>query len=260
MPKSLSIIMPSYQDPRIAEAIASVRRFDDVDAVRILVIDGGSKPEILDLITPLLTAGDVLISERDRGIFDALNKGLDLADSEFIGWLGSDDLFSGRLLASEVLEALRCFDLLVAGLVLFNEDRVKRLTHAWPSRFRLARFGLHNPHFATFGRAALLKSERFDLSFRGADIAYFLAVFAKKPRVLTTGEVAVLQGEGGYSTTSYRKSIDVNMELLPVYARYTNALVAPFALMIKLGYKFWSSIYYRIFRVAKDEFEVSSVK
>ena len=40
--KQLSIIIPSFRDDRIVDTIASVRLFDDLDTVRVVIIDGGS--------------------------------------------------------------------------------------------------------------------------------------------------------------------------------------------------------------------------
>ena len=101
--KRLSIILPIYNDARIADAIRSVRRFDNIGTVRLVVIDGGSKKEVKDMISTLLAPGDVFISEPDDGIFDALNKGLGCCGTEFIGWLGSDDVFTGKVLAGDVV-------------------------------------------------------------------------------------------------------------------------------------------------------------
>ena len=109
------------------------------------------------------------------------------------------------------------------------------MTHALPSRFGLAKFGLHNPHFSTFGRAEILKSDRFELGIRGADIAYFIRIFAKMRKVMTTGAIATLMGEGGFSTNSYCNILRGNLQLLSVYLRHTNVLIVPFVLLIKLG-------------------------
>lgn len=140
--RRLSIIIPSYNDPRIVEAMRSVRRFDDTGCVRLIVIDGASKQAVKDLITPLLGPDDLFMSEPDRGIFDALNKGLDHCTTEFIGWLGSDDIFTGKVPASRVIAALENHDLFVAGTAVFRGDRIRRVTHALPSRLGLVRFGL----------------------------------------------------------------------------------------------------------------------
>ena len=72
----LDIIILSFNDPRIFKAIESVRLFDDIDAVRIIVIDGGSDIDLVESIQSLLADHDILIVEEDDGIFDALNKGL----------------------------------------------------------------------------------------------------------------------------------------------------------------------------------------
>ena len=253
--KRLGIIIPSFNDNRIADAIESIRRFDDISCVKLFVIDGGSSTEVCNIIRPLMREGDVFIHEHDRGIFDALNKGLDLSDTEFIGWLGSDDLLTGQVLASDVVHALETHDLFVASLAMFNDQRVVRLTHSLPSRFALARFGLHNPHYSTFGRALLLQSERFEMGLLASDISYFLKIFARKPQVATTGKVATLQGQGGFSNKTIGRSVHVNMQLLPTYSRHANILVAPLALAIKLGYKTWSIGYYKIFKTARASLE-----
>lgn len=244
--KQLSIIVPSYNDARIQRAITSIRQFDDMDAVRVLVIDGGSCEVVLDVIRGELTPEDMLISEPDNGIFDALNKGLDNCDTEYIGWLGSDDLFTGCVRASDVLQSLRQADLLIYDLWYFWGKRITRAIHGFPSRIGLARIGLHNPHFATFGSAGLLRSERFDLTLRGSDIDYFLKLFARKPRVVAVGKVAVLSEEGGFSNKSALEILRTNLELCRVYARHSGWLLAPLAVLIKLGYKSLSKGYCKV--------------
>ncbi len=90
----LSIIIPSFQDARILNTIRSVQRFDDLGCVEIIVVDGGSDGALLARCKALLTDKDTLISEPDKGIFDAFNKGLRVVAGDCIGWLGSDDIFS----------------------------------------------------------------------------------------------------------------------------------------------------------------------
>jgi len=243
----LSIILPSFNDARIAETIASVRRFDDLSTVRLVVIDGGSKAQVVKIIKGGLKPGDHFVSEPDRGIFDALNKGLQACDSEFIGWLGADDLFTSQLLASDVIRALESNDLFVAATAMARDGRITRLTHSLPSKLGLARFGLHNPHYSTFGRAALLKSECFDLGHIAADIEYFVRIFDRRPRVAVTPLVGTLQGADGFSNASHRKILKVNRAVFRTYAARTNVVVGALAVAIKLGYKTWSTLYYKVF-------------
>ena len=257
--RRLSIILASYNDARIEESIRSIRRFDDIEAVRLVVVDGGSSRDIVGVIRPLLEHGDVLISEPDSGIFDALNKGLALCTTEFVGWLGSDDIFTGRVLASDVVRALETNDLFVASLAVFRGARIRRLTHSLPCRFGLARFGLHNPHYSTFGRLSLLRTERFDLGLLGSDIEYFLRIFARRPRVATTSRVAVLMREGGFSSSSYGKILSVNRQLFQVYARHSSWPTAVFALVVKAAYKCMSAGYYLVRNEACSKYEARTL-
>ena len=118
------------------------------------------------------------------------------------------------------------------------------MIHALPSKLGLVKFGLHNPHFSTFGSAALLKSERFRLNLRGSDIDYFLRIFSRRPRVSSVSDIATLQEEGGFSNRSYIGILRTNLELIPLYG-----FLGPIAVVVKLGYKLFSSAYYRIFQV-----------
>lgn len=235
--RPLSIIIPSYNDPRILRAIDSIRDFDDGGLVSIVVIDGGSKQALIDDIASKLSTQDILVSEPDKGIFDALNKGLAASNTDYIGWIGSDDTFSGDIKASEVILNLESCDLFIANTAHVHGDTVTRITHSWPSRHNLARLGLNNPHFSTFGRSALLKRERFPLNLRGADIEYFLCIFRHKPMVRTTSKISTFMEEGGFSNSSYKSIIKTNAELYSVYKTHVSAPIAALAVATKLGYK-----------------------
>jgi glycosyltransferase involved in cell wall biosynthesis len=91
----LSILTPSFNQGRfIRETLASVRSQNDAN-VEHLVMDGGSTDETLEILEQA-ARGDARIewwSEPDRGQSHALNKLLDRAGGELIGWLNSDDCY-----------------------------------------------------------------------------------------------------------------------------------------------------------------------
>jgi glycosyltransferase len=247
MTRRLAIILPSFKDVRIGQAIDSIRAFDDARTVRIIVIDGGSPQDVLDIIAPKLEPDDILVSEPDRGIFDALNKGLDRSSLDYVGWLGSDDLFTGQLKSSEVLAQLENHDLLVGNLALIGGNQVRRITHSKPSIWGLAKYGLHNPHYATFGRRELLTSDRFDADHAGSDIEYFIKIFSRSPRVAASSRLVTLQREGGFSTRSLRRVADTNLALFHVYRRHVGFSGAALALTLKLGYKALGVGFFKLF-------------
>jgi len=76
----------------IRDCIESIRT-QSVSAGHI-VIDGGSTDGTLDILKEYETDISKLISEPDKGIYDAMNKGLALADGDVVGILNSDDAYA----------------------------------------------------------------------------------------------------------------------------------------------------------------------
>lgn len=242
----LSIIIPSFRDPRILTAIASVKRFDDIGCTQVVVVDGGSDDSLVTQICSVLSPRDILICEPDKGIFDAINKGLKCADGNMIGWLGSDDIFSIQVRASDVINALNEADIYVAGTVMLDKIRVIRrfLLPAHPEK--AAFLGLHNPHFSTFGRAETLRQARFDIDSPVADAGYFLEIFSHKPRVRVDHRVATLMQVGGFSNGSLRKNLTYNAKVYLILRAHMPALQAALALVLRIVPKALSTIFYKL--------------
>src|SRR4051812_45646954 len=88
----LSIVTPCLNSAStLREAIASVRAQGLGDALEHVVVDGGSTDGTIEI---LRDAPDVSwASEPDRGLSDAMNKGVNRARGTFIGWLNADDYY-----------------------------------------------------------------------------------------------------------------------------------------------------------------------
>ncbi len=78
------------------------------DNVEHIIIDGASTDGTVELLRGIQEQGNVrFISEADNGIYDAMNKGIKLADGEWVFFLGSDDIFFD----DEVLTRIFCHNL-----------------------------------------------------------------------------------------------------------------------------------------------------
>jgi len=69
----------------------------DYDNIEYLIIDGGSKDGTLEIIKKHTGVIDYWLSEKDTGIYDAMNKGVDLASGDWIYFLGSDDVLLNHI-------------------------------------------------------------------------------------------------------------------------------------------------------------------
>ncbi len=88
----VTVITATYNAAGTLRACMESVRAQDYPSIEHLLIDGGSKDETIEILKAEATPG-TWISEPDRGIYDAWNKGLALARGEWIAFLGADDRF-----------------------------------------------------------------------------------------------------------------------------------------------------------------------
>lgn len=153
----VSIVTVSFNSAAtIRDTIESVLA-QDYGSIQYLVIDGGSTDGTLDVLARYRDRIDVLVSEPDRGIYDAMNKGIRLATGELVGLLNSDDCYADSRAISDLVATLNAAgtDSVFADLVYVdaaNLQEVRRYfdSSRWsPQRFR---FGLMPAHPTFFIR------------------------------------------------------------------------------------------------------------
>ncbi|MCB1966544.1 MAG: glycosyltransferase [Candidatus Accumulibacter sp.] len=99
----VTVVMPSFNQGRFIEAAARSVLEQDYPALELLIVDGGSTDGTLPCLERLLGVfGNKLrwLSENDSGPANAINKALQLARGEFVGWLNSDDLYAPGAVAT----------------------------------------------------------------------------------------------------------------------------------------------------------------
>lgn len=119
----ISIITITYNRAEsLKKTIESVSN-QTFDNYQFIVIDGGSKDSTVEILKSYQDNIDYWISERDNGIADAMNKGLDIAKGMWIYFLNSDDMLYSDKVLFEISTYLNDQDL-AYGNVIYNTGRI----------------------------------------------------------------------------------------------------------------------------------------
>ena len=149
-----------------------------------VIIDGGSTDGTMNVVRELSTANQVVISEPDDGIYDALNKGIKVADGDIVGLLHSDDLFSDAMVITDIVASFSdpAVQLVYGDLVYVEESNVAKVVRRLISgKFvsRKLRAGWMPPHPTVFVRKSVFDQlGAYDTSFKiSADYDAMLRFF-----------------------------------------------------------------------------------
>ena len=123
--KSISIITVAYNaEETIADCIECVA--DQTIDVEHIVIDGASTDGTLEILEQHRDHLAMVVSEPDQGVYDAMNKGIELATADIVGILNADDYYPSRKTLEKVSEALSDTEVQACYGDLVYVDRVKK--------------------------------------------------------------------------------------------------------------------------------------
>jgi glycosyltransferase involved in cell wall biosynthesis len=159
------------------------------DDIELIVIDGASTDGTTALLESRAAAIDILVSEKDSGIYDALNKGLRLATGSIIGFLHADDLLADRDVLSRVAAVFASghVDAVYGDLLYVRQNAVEETVRYWKAGAMQPdslRKGWMPPHPCLYLRRSVYETYgHFDTTYRiAADYDFMLRIL--KPRTL----------------------------------------------------------------------------
>ena len=156
-----SIIIPCRNPgPKVRDALASVWAQSGV-GIELIVVDGGSTDGTREWLESNRSRIAVLLTEPDQGIYDAMNKGIAAAHSEWLMFLGADDRLNPGVLARALGHPNAQGDVL-AGAAAYRDGRVYRFS---PDTSPAARNFLHH-QAALYRRDLFERFGRFDTTLR----------------------------------------------------------------------------------------------
>lgn len=228
----------------IEDAIQSVIN-QTYNNIEYLIIDGGSNDGTVEILKQYEHAIDYWISEKDGGIYDAMNKGIALSSGAYIGMLNADDLFAGQGVVRDYADGFCAMnvDAIFSGLNIVDKGNIKKILRkyrinrlsAW-----LLRIGVMPPHPTFYCKRACLQSAGpYNTNYHIAADFEMLVRLCIKQKISWKflDKVSVIMRSGGISNSGFLARLKLNGEIIRACREnglYTNALLLALKLPIRL--------------------------
>ena len=210
----------------IEQTILSVISQTDIE-IEYIIVDGGSKDGTLELIGKYKDKISLLISEPDRGVYDAMNKGIKYSTGDFVYFLNSGDVLLNPSILSKIkFEDVNVRNTIIYGNVIVAYGNIEALEKPRPFFKSKMKFkGIGICHQSMFFPGELIRNEKYDLSYNIAadyDLAYRLW---RKGTVFLYKDITIAKYDWGKGISSNPyKLLDVYRENARVCHQQLNPL------------------------------------
>jgi len=242
----VSIITVSYNSAEtIRDTIESVLEQSYKD-IEYIIVDGNSKDETMAIVTSYGDKVTKVLSEPDKGIYDAMNKGVALATGDIIGILNSDDFYETNNAIEDIVDHFKAnieAEVVFGDVVFVEPSNLNKIVRYYSSKkFKAAklRFGWMPPHPATFIKKSVY--DQYGLYKLGYKISADYEMFVRllmvaKVKFARIDKVIVRMRSGGASTDGIKSSLTLNQEIVRACREngvYTNLLLVLLKIPFKL--------------------------
>lgn len=250
----ISIVTATYNSGKtLRDTMRSVlsQKYDDYEHI---IIDGGSKDNTMDIVKelePLYRGKLRWISEADKGIYDAMNKGIRMAMGDVVGLLNSDDFYSSDVILSAVASNINEVDAVYGDVHYVDDSDLSKCVRYYSSAGfspKKMRMGFMPAHPSFYCRRDLyLKYGLFDTSFKiAADFEQLLRlIYINAIRIKYLPLDFVTMRTGGASTSGFQSHKKILADHLRAYKK-NGVRTHIFLEAIRYPYKLGEILYYRL--------------
>jgi glycosyltransferase involved in cell wall biosynthesis len=233
----LSVITIVYNNVRdIERTVLSVLN-QTYPNIEYLVIDGASSDGTLDILKHYESRITTLISEKDSGIYDAMNKGLALAKGDYVLFMNSGDEIYALDTVEKLFASSADADIYYGETEMYDEDwnSLGQRRHKAPEAFtwRDFKYGMSISHQAIYIRKSL--TEPYDLSYKlSSDIDWILKAAKKAKRIVNVKTYLAKYLVGGMSKKKHRQSLVERFRIFTKHYGLIPTIFNHFVIALKL--------------------------
>jgi len=238
----ISIITPTYNSAKTITATIQSVLTQNYKNIEYIIVDGGSVDSTMDIVKsyqPKFGGQMRYVSEPDKGIYDAMNKGVQMSKGDVIGILNSDDHFTSDDVLECVAKCIVGYDAVFADVHFERPNEPNKIVRYYSSEIFhpfLLRFGFMPAHPSFYARRGIFeRAGGYSLDYKiASDFEMMIRLFYKhkiKAKYIKKDFVTMLTG--GISTKNVKNRMLITKE--DVRACRNNGLYSN-CLMVSLKY------------------------
>jgi glycosyltransferase involved in cell wall biosynthesis len=219
----ISIITVTFNSVSVINDCLKSVKLQKYENIEHIIIDGASTDGTLSLLESKREQFGALISKSDKGIYDAMNKGIKIASGDIIGFLNSDDFYANNDILSKVAKIFKnnlSLDACYADLIYTDQNDISKDIRYWKSsKFTPGLFskGWCPPHPTFFVRSSVYEQfGNFNLNYRIASDVELMMRFIEvhKINVRYIPELWIKMRMGGTTNNNFKNILIQNKEVL----------------------------------------------
>ena len=240
-----SIITVTYNAEKVLEDTIQSVIFQTYRNVEYIIVDGASKDHTLEIVNKYHNRINKVISEPDKGLYDAMNKGIQLATGDYLCFLNAGDKFHDSETLQKVIHTLKgqeLPDVIYGETAIVDEEghflHMRRLSAPAHLNWKSFKQGMLVCHQAFFANRELAINHLYDLQYRfSADFDWCIRIMKKAKCLHNTRLTLIDYLNEGMTTKNHKASLKERFCIMAKHYGLISTILHHGWFVIRLFYK-----------------------
>ena len=240
-----SIITVTYNAEKVLEDTIQSVIFQTYRNVEYIIVDGASKDHTLEIVNKYHNQINKVISEPDKGLYDAMNKGIQLATGDYLCFLNAGDKFHDSETLQKVVHTLKgqeLPDVIYGETAIVDEEghflHMRRLSTPAHLNWKSFKQGMLVCHQAFFANRELAINHLYDLQYRfSADFDWCIRIMKKAKCLHNTRLTLIDYLNEGMTTKNHKASLKERFCIMAKHYGLISTILHHGWFVIRLFYK-----------------------
>lgn len=209
--------------------------------IEYIIIDGKSTDGTLDIIEKYRSKVSKIVSEPDKGIYDAMNKGLALATGDYVLFMNSGDEIFDEHTVQDIFDSAPGADIYYGETEMYNDNwqSLGRRRHEAPEQFdwKSFKYGMSISHQAIYIKRSIVAP--YDLSYKySSDIDWIIKAAKKASSIVNVHRYVAKYLVGGMSKKKHRESLKERFNIFTKYYGLIPNIINHIIIAVNLAFYF----------------------